>query len=70
LSNQKSWFLTQSSIPISYLSCVVMIHGLMELFGWPLDCIQTRNYVKIHLKSSCSTACTKSTMWKDTYGII
>jgi len=24
---QKSWFLIQSSIAISYLSCVVMIHG-------------------------------------------
>jgi len=24
---QKSWFLTQSSFPISYLSCLVMIHG-------------------------------------------
>jgi len=24
---QKSWFLIQSSVPISYLSCLVMIHG-------------------------------------------
>jgi len=24
---QKSWFLIQSSIPISNLSCLVMIHG-------------------------------------------
>jgi len=27
LSNQKSWFLIQSWIPITYLSSLVMIHG-------------------------------------------
>jgi len=27
LSNQKSWFLIESWIPITYLSSLVMIHG-------------------------------------------
>jgi len=41
----------------------------MELFGWLLHCVQTSFYVKIHLKTSSSTARTKSGLEKDTYSL-
>jgi len=41
----------------------------MELFGWLLHCVQTSFYVKIPLKTSSSTARTKSGLEKDTYSL-
>jgi len=44
-----------------------MIHVVIELFVCVLHCVQTSFYVKRHLKTSSSTARTKSKLEKDTY---
>jgi len=53
----------------SLLSVVCWWFTLMELFGWLLHCVQTSFYVKIHLKTSSSTARTKSGLEKDIYSL-
>ena len=53
----------------SLLSVVCWWFTLMELFGWLLHCVQTSFYVKIPLKTSSSTARTKSGLEKDTYSL-
>jgi len=39
----------------------------MEIFGWLLYCVLTKLFVKIHLKTSCSTARTKTWLEKGYY---
>ena len=39
------------------------------LFGWLLHCVQTSFYVKIHLKTSFSTARTKTRLEQDIYSL-
>jgi len=51
------------------LSVVCSWFTLMKLFGWLLHCVQTGFYVKIHLKTSCSTTSTKTRLEKDTYSL-
>ena len=50
----------------SFINRGLLMNGLC---GWLLYCLQTRFYVKIHLKTSFSTGRTKTWVEKDTYWI-
>ena len=57
-----------SSIPLTSLSCLLMIH-VDEIIWMVFALCPNQFYVKIHLKTSSSTARTKTGLEKDTYSL-
>ena len=64
----KMLFFFLSSIPLTSLSCLLMIH-IDGIIWMAFALCPNQFYVKIHLKTSSSTARTKTRLEKDTYSL-